>query len=386
MKLALVIGNRFNPWHFRAYQGLRGSPEVTVFRAESEIQGYFDECDDCSPSFNFERIFLDTQAGNPVVRAVNGLTTAFLGREPRILPFHERLRGFDAIQSWELFTDWSAQALRAREKYGIPLAVMVWDNIPFNNEQNLERREIKRRVAAGADLFVVHSERSRRMLDFEGVPSDRVVMLDPGVDVQLFSPGAPQPEGLKEGFTILFVGWFLPRKGLDFLLLALRELLNDEALGRHNIRLVMVGSGPGKDRIGALVERLGLGRACTFTGSLPYSHMPDAYRSADVFVLPSIATPQWQEQFGMSLIEAMACGTPVVTTRSGAIPEIVGDSAIVCQPNDFVSLAEALGQLIQNPGQRRALGESGRARVLERFTLRQLADGLSDTYERLLAK
>ena len=380
MRLALLIGNRFNPWHFQGYRHLRGEPQVTVFRAESEIQQYFDERDDRTLPFAFKRMYFDTQAGNPIKRALNVCAESLLNREPRILPFHERLRGYDVIQSWELFTDWSAQAVLAREKYGVPLAVMVWDNIPFNMERSPGRRGIKERVAKGADIFIVHTERSRRMLDFEGVPPGRVVKISPGVDTELFSPGSSE----HEGFNILFVGWFLPRKGLDFLLFALRELLNDRASRSQDIRLIMAGSGPGRDRIDASVQRLDLGDVCVFRGAVPHGTMPNVYRAADLFVLPSIAAPEWQEQFGMSLIEAMACGTPVITTRTGAIPEIVGESAILCQPNDFASLADALKQLVQDPARREELSQSGRARVLEHFTLKKHAEALSDIYESLL--
>ena len=86
----------------------------------------------------------------------------------------------------------------------------------------------------------------------------------------------------------------------------------------------------------------------------------------------------------MALIEAMSCGIPVVTTLSGAIPEIVGDAGLLCQPNDFVSLLDALKRLIRNPGQRQELAAAGRARALERFNLEQFAASMRDVYGQLL--
>ena len=387
MKLALLIGNRFNPWHFQGYSLLRGEPEITVFRAQSEIQDCFDERNDAQFGFHFESVPFDTQSRNPFARAWSTVRSRFAAAEPRLLPFHERLDGYDLIQSWELFTDISAQALIAHEKCGIPLLVMVWDNIPFNMEQNVERREIKRQVIAGADLFIVHTERSHRMLRLEGVDERRIALIPPGVDTEVFSPGPPARTefGVSEDeFVILFVGWFLPRKGIDFLLYALRDVMNDPALSARKLRLLMVGSGPGRDRVEALIQRLNLESVCIFASSLPYGRMPAAYRSSDVFVLPSIATPEWQEQFGMSLLEAMACGIPVVTTWSGAIPEIAGDSAVLCQPNDFLSLSDALRKLICDPARRKELSVSGRTRAREHFSLRRFASAVSDVYERTL--
>ena len=341
MRLALLKGNRFNPWHLKVFERLRGAPEVTAFQAESEIQEYFRERGDGPQGFGVERIYFDTQRGNPFSRVARSLLTRYAGREPRIVPFAHRLEGYDVIQSWELFTDWTAEAVAARERFRIPLAVMVWDNIPFNMEGSPERRERKRRAAEIADVFLVHTKRSRRMLDMEGVASERVIKVDPGVDTDLFAPGTRDRAafGLDEGeFVILFVGWFLPRKGVDFLVLALRELLADPDLRRLRPRLLMVGSGPGRDRVERLIARLGIGHACTFAGSMPYGRMPEVYRAADVFVLPSIATASWQEQFGMALIEAMASGLPSVATVTGGILEIARGGAVFCQPNDFLSL------------------------------------------------
>ena len=387
MKLALLKGNRFNPWHLEPYRHLRGNPAVTMFRAESEIQRHFDGRDDASLGFAVERIHFDTQAGNPATRFANVLRTRYGNREPRIMPFHDRLRGFDVIQSWELFTDWSQEAAAARERYGVPLAVMVWDTIPFNMERNPRRRVQKERVAQCADRLLVHTERSRRMLALEGAPADRVVNIPPGVDLEVFSPGPGGREGLGlsgDDFVILFVGWLLPRKGIDFLILALRELLHDPALEGRKVRLLIVGSGPGQDRVERLIARTGVAQACIFAGALPYSRMPAVFRSADVFVLPSVAAPEWQEQFGMSLIEAMACGVPAIATLTGAVEEIAGGAAALCQPNDFPALHAALRGLMLDDGRRQALAAAGRARAVACFDVRRTASALSAVYEDLL--
>lgn len=386
MKLALLIGNRFNPWHFEGYRRLRGAPEITVFRAESEIQDRFDACNDRPFEAAFERIDYDTQAGDISTRWKGIFETRVLGREPRILPFHERLEGFDVVQSWELFTDWSAEAAEARKKYNVPFAAMVWDNIPFNMENTEQRQVVKRNVIEHADRFIVHSQRSRHMLWQEGVPDNRIAFVRPGVDTKVFSPGEGRREAFgidDEDFVILFVGWLLPRKGIDFLLLAVRELVQRGVAGNRPVRLLMVGSDLGRDRVDPLIDRLGLRDICRFTGPIPYGRMVDAYRSSDCFVLPSIATPEWQEQFGMSLIEAMACGIPVISTYSGAIPEVVEDGGILCPPNDFVSLADALRGLVEDDARRTALAQAGRDRAERLFELDRFAAEMSAVYEGL---
>lgn len=387
VKLALLKGNRFNPWHLQAFERMAGF-EVTAFRADSADRRAFHEHVEAEPSFETEKIWFDTQAGFLPRRLGNALRTQYLGRPPRILPFHERLRGFDLIQTWELFTDWSEEALEAKRRWGIPVSVMVWDNIPFNMEREPRRHALKQRVAREADRFLVHTERSRRMLDIEGVDPARVVKIDPGVDTALFAPGPGVRHELgllDDAFVILFAGWLLPRKGIDFLLLALRELLRDASLERP-VELLIVGSGPGRDRVEQLAARLGVAGRCVFAGGLPYGRMPDVFRSADLFALPSIAMPDWQEPFGMALIEAMSCGVPVVTTYSGAIPEIVEDAARLCQPNDFLSLYETIRLLVDDTDQRRMFAQRGRRLALRRYGLDRYAATLHATYMEMLAR
>ncbi|MCC6486070.1 MAG: glycosyltransferase family 4 protein [Candidatus Hydrogenedentes bacterium] len=382
MKLALLMGNRFNAWHLQGFRMLRNAPRITAFRAESQIQAHFSERGDGTEGFATERIYFDTQAGNPLIRAKNVLLERYFDRAPRVLPFSERLRGFDLIHSWELFTDWSAEAAAAHERYGTPLVVTVWDLIPFNMEQTAERRAIKQRVTAVANRFIVYTERSRMALELEGIAPGRISLIPPGVDTDLFSPG--QHNRSDGEFEILFVGWLVPRKGIDFLLLAVHQLLSDPKLRDRRIRLRIVGSGAGRDRVERLIARLGLQDACIFNGAAPYDRMPDIFRNADAFVLPSIATDEWQEQFGMALIEAMACGKPAVATLSGALEEIAGDAALLCQPNDFLALYRSLRTLILDPARAAALGAAARERVVKRFDLRGHARALSDVYDALV--
>lgn len=389
MKLAVLMGNRFSPWHLAAMTRLPGSPEVVAFRADSEIQRYFVERGADSNGITTRPIYFDHQAGPFWRRVKNLFAMHYAGRAPRLLPFHDQLRDFDVIHTWELFTDWTEEALEAKRKWGIPVCVMVWDNIPFNNEHTDELRKRKARCIAEADQLLVHTERSRRMLILEGADREKILLIDHGVDLERFHPGtgARGTLGLaEEEFVILFVGWLLPRKGLDFLLLALRELVQTPEFSAVKFRLVVVGSGPGQDRVERLITRLGLEVCCMLFGSRPYEAMPSVFRSADVFVLPSIATETWQEQFGMALMEAMACGVPALTTYSGAIPEIVEDAALLCQPNDFMSLTEHLARLVREPELRTALAEKGVALTRRRYGLPDYAEKLAAVYAGLVER
>lgn len=380
------MGNRYNPWHLQGFKRLRGGPTVAAFRAESQIQDHFKERGDGTDWMPRERIYFDTQSGNALARAYYTFAERYWNRTPRVLPFHDRLRGYDLIHSWELFTDWSASALEAHLQFGIPLVITVWDLLPFNMERERGRRALKQRVANSADRFVVYTERSRAMLAFEGVAPDRITYVPPGVDTDAFSPGtAARQFGLTaDDFVVLFVGWFVPRKGIDFLLFALRKLVDEGGPNAKRLKLLIVGSGAGRERVELLIARLGLQENCVITGALTYDKMPDVFRMADLFVLPSVASEEWQEQFGMSLIEAMASAKPCVATLSGAIEEIAGEAALLVQPNDFLALFRALRRLLNHADERARLGAEARARARRRFDLALHANALSDVYDSVL--
>lgn len=386
MKIALLKGNRFNPWHLQGFRELPGDWETVAFRAESEIQERFAQRQGEGLTIRTEPVHFDIDTGPFPRRMVNSLLTRYRGRESRIVPFYERLQGYDVILTWETWTDWTNQAMEARARYDVPVAVMVWDNIAFNMEQDPVRRAIKQRVREEADRFLVYTERSRRVLMMEGAAADRITMLNPGIDTTAFAPGQGNRAAFgldPDDFVILYVGWLVPRKGLDFLVQAVHQLLADSP--DTPVKLLIAGSGPGKDRIDHLLQRLGLTEICVFLDSRPYSHMPELFRTADVFALPSIATPEWQEQFGMALIEAMATGLPCVAARTGCVDEVAGDCAVLCQPNDFLTLYQALARLMASPDERARLGAAARERARARYRLEEHARALADVFGELTA-
>jgi glycosyltransferase involved in cell wall biosynthesis len=103
----------------------------------------------------------------------------------------------------------------------------------------------------------------------------------------------------------------------------------------------------------------------------------------DVLALPSLTTPRWKEQFGRVLIEAQACGVPVVGSDSGAIPEVIGKSGLLFPEGDAPKLAGELKRLAGSPGLRKSLGPKGRNQVLSRYTNQKIADQIHRVYRTL---
>jgi len=108
--------------------------------------------------------------------------------------------------------------------------------------------------------------------------------------------------------------------------------------------------------------------------------MPAYLNALDVLVLPSRTTPRWKEQFGRVIVEALACGVPVVGSDSGHIPRLINDigGGVIFPEGDIEALAESIDELLSNPGQREALGQRGRQGVLEKYTWRRVAQRLAD--------
>ena len=143
----------------------------------------------------------------------------------------------------------------------------------------------------------------------------------------------------------------------------------------------MMHSRPLKQAVVLAVDTLGMEGHVSFCGLVPYSQVVSYYQNADILVNPSLS-----ESFGRSLIEAMSCCVPVVATRAGGMPDVVGDgkTGLLVESNDPDGLAGAILQLLSDDELRSSMGQAGRRRVLELFTWEKLVENLSRNYEEIL--
>jgi glycosyltransferase involved in cell wall biosynthesis len=116
-------------------------------------------------------------------------------------------------------------------------------------------------------------------------------------------------------------------------------------------------------------------------GQQPSTALPAIMRRFAVLVGPSLTTPRWKEQFGRMLVEAMACGVPVIGSTSGEIPDVIGDAGIVVPEGDSVALRTAIARLRDDARERHDLAERGRARVLALFTQQAVARRTHAVYQ-----
>jgi glycosyltransferase involved in cell wall biosynthesis len=266
-------------------------------------------------------------------------------------------------------------AVRAARKRGIPMVFFTWQNIPrrypppFGWMEHAVFQHAAMCQAGNADAAEIVREKGFRG-PIEVIPQF-------GTDPELFKPVAKAEKGLQRPFTVGFVGRLIPAKGLSLLVDALAGLQGDW-------RLAVVGSGPERETTAAHATRLGVEERVTFMGQVPSTTMPEVLGTFDVLAGPSMTTARWKEQFGRMLVEAMACGVPVVGSDSGEIPHVIGEAGVIVPEGDVTALRLALAQLRDDRELRVRCGTAGRRRVLELFTQEAIATRTVDAYRRLL--
>lgn len=255
----------------------------------------------------------------------------------------------------------------------------------FFTWQNLLRRYpppfswFERYTYRHCPVGIVGSAEAADVLRQKGYRGETPVIPQFGVDPDLSSPpaaGAPAPD---RPFTIGYAGRFVPEKGIDVLLQATRRL--DGAW-----RLRLVGGGPLRETLMERARELGIADHVTVEAGVPSTQVPGLMRQFDVLALPSLTMSNWKEQFGRVIVEAMACGVPVVGSDSGEIPNVIGDGGLVTREGDATSLAAALRRLQADPEERAAIGRRGRARVLANYTQAQIAAQTVAVYRSLTAR
>ena len=147
---------------------------------------------------------------------------------------------------------------------------------------------------------------------------------------------------------------------------------------------MLAGVGAHQADLEALAAQLDLGQSVTFLGRVASTEMPAFYASVDVLAVPSRTLPNWKEQFGRVLVEAMACQTPVLGSDSGEIPHVIGDAGLIFPEGDIEALAGHLLRLAGDPSLRADLAAHGRARVLAHFTQERIAAATYQVYRQML--
>ena len=229
---------------------------------------------------------------------------------------------------------------------------------------------MQRRVARRLDHIITVSESSAADLASEfRMDADKLNVIPVGVDTDLFRPSS---NGRVPGRLVAMASADVPQKGQRTLLLALAELR------RHrDVHLVVVGRPRPGGATERLVRELGVADVVEFKSGLADGELAELLGSAEVAVVPSL-----YEGFSLPAIEAMACGTALVASRAGALPEVVGAAARLVEAGNAKAFADATAALLDDPAAREELGNAGRERVAKLYSWRSVAEATAEVYHR----
>jgi len=251
---------------------------------------------------------------------------------------------------------------------GVPLILNVWgsDVYEFPDTSALHRWLLRRNLLR-ADAVVstsrVMAERTRAVC-----PDLAQIDVVPfGVDMDRFVP-APKPAGRLVFGTVKTLA---PKYGIDTLLQAFTRVAAEGDL--QHARLRIVGSGPERTQLEALARTLRIADRVDFIGAVPHARVPEELNALDVYIALSRTD---SESFGVAVIEASACGLPVVVSRVGGLPEVVeeGRTGLVVPKEDAKAAADAMLQLARDHALRATMGKAGRALVLDRYAWSSCVD------------
>jgi glycosyltransferase involved in cell wall biosynthesis len=285
------------------------------------------------------------------------------------------------------------------KKLDIPVIATIHHPLPIDRQADLEqangfrqRWRIRRFysfirmqafVARRLDRVITVSQSSAKdTRRFFKVPANRLRVVYNGIDTEIYSINEEASQN-RDGLIIV-ANTDDRKKGVLYLLQALQMLREDgikltivDDAERHSSYIEDVGPLPSYGL--KLVKNLNLDGMVHFTGRLTHKELAQHYSVAQMAVVPSL-----YEGFGIPAAEAMACGTPVIATTGGALPEVVGDAGILVPPRSADTLAAAIKQLLNDKEAQRQMSEAGRKRVREKFNWEQAARRTLEVYQEVL--
>jgi glycosyltransferase involved in cell wall biosynthesis len=280
--------------------------------------------------------------------------------------------GWDAVHCWQEPYVAAAAQVAALAPKSAALVFATFQNLPKRYPPPFswtERLAMKR-----ADGWIAFGRTVEETLQGRAGYRDRPHrVISPGVDVERFRPDAEARRDVHERIgwaedgppVVGFLGRFIPEKGIETLTRALNRFRGAEW------RALFVGGGEMEDGLRRWADRHP-DRVRIVTG-VAHGAVPDYLNAMDLLCAPSRTTPAWREQFGRMLVEAMACGVPVIGSDSGEIPHVLGAAGRIVPERDVEGWAAAIRELVESPGARREMAERGSKRARTEFALPAIA-------------
>jgi len=271
----------------------------------------------------------------------------------------------DIVHIHHAFTPLTFKALKMAKKRGIPVIVTNHSIAPLHNSYFWKLLKLGFKYLNYASAIIAVSNEAKRFIS--NFTSKDVVVIPNGVDVEKFRP----MKSKERNKALLYIGRLSARKGVQLLIPLLFKCLKE-----HDAELIIAG----KDEMFMLPLLKLQGNLCKnvkVLGFVPDANLPELYNYADLFLMPSLT----MESFGITAIESLACATPVVATKSGALPKIIKSGGVTTSLWEF---SKAVADLLSDPDRIRKLGEEGRKFVEEEYSWDVVAKRIENLYFKVL--
>lgn len=267
-------------------------------------------------------------------------------------------------------------ALFLKKFYGIP-----YINTIHGEEIHLSKRYhllfALRWLVNNSSKTITNSTATRNFCLEAGLDGEKIDVIPFGVDTDFFRPIDVDKDDTI--FQILSVGYLIERKGFEYLIRAMPHVLKEH----KNARLKIVGSGPLESKLKSLIIELELEEHVEIIKNVSDTELLTTYNSADLFVLPSIVDSQGNtEGLGLVLLEAMACGLPVIGSDVGGIPDIIqnGNTGLLVKERDINGLIKIITNLIENKSVKDQIRINGNRMVVDKFSWDKIAQKYDELY------
>jgi len=279
------------------------------------------------------------------------------------------------INNLPFFTTY--QSIRLAKKMGIPNIVHVHgvmgkSNKILNVAQIFYIYTFGRYIFRNATSVICLTNSDAKEIHRFGCPFEKIRIIPNGVDVEKFRPHEEVIDDL-----IFWGGRFVPQKGLEYMIRALDIVVKKKS----SVKLMMTGDGPLFVKMYNLSRQLRLEKNTVFKGCVPYSEISRLIGNASIYVLPSL-----KEGMPYALLEAMACGKPVVGSDIPGINDVIthGENGILVPPRNPEALADAIMLLLEDKSLRRKLGQNARQLMVEKYSWNTISEKIEKVYKEAL--
>ncbi len=341
-KISLVRGGFANWFELQNYEPLKSTFDLQIITSYHSLT-----------PIKLPSIKLLSPYDLPQFPYKQAILNRLIGDQHWLWQLEKYLLNSDIVHVAETYYAYTHQAIQLKKAGKIKTLISTcWETIPFNNETIPRKHRWKQEAYKFIDHFITPTQKAKQALIREGVSPTKISLIRVGVDLNRFTPLKKNFIQQQSSITVTYVGRNVPEKGVFDLKQAATKL-------------------PSFIKVNLI-------------HNLPYNRIHKIYQQTDIFVLPSHQTPTWEEQYGMVLVEAMATGLPIITTKTGAIPEIVGSAAILIPPNNPQLLAKTIIKLATTPQLRQQLSQQAYKRAQRYFNRQDIAKQLANLYNKFI--